>query len=63
MPTPAAWYEAAQAALARERNPEPASPRVRRLYCGDCDGVGWTEGGEELITTCARCGGSGILES
>lgn len=28
--------------------------------CGDCDGVGWVEGGEELQTVCSRCHGKGV---
>ncbi len=29
--------------------------------CGDCDGVGWVEGGETLKTTCTRCKGTGVV--
>lgn len=36
----------------------PSAEPLRR-YCGDCDGVGWVEGGETLQTTCKTCGGSG----
>lgn len=30
--------------------------------CGDCDGCGWTEGGETLKTTCRTCEGSGEVD-
>jgi hypothetical protein len=30
-----------------------------RAYCGDCDGVGWYEGGKALQTQCERCNGTG----
>lgn len=29
-------------------------------HCGDCDGVGWVEGGPTIKTTCGRCRGRGI---
>ena len=45
------------ARLKVERVPEPAK---QTRYCGDCDGVGWVEGGKALQTTCRTCGGSGI---
>ena len=32
-------------------------------YCGDCDGVGWYEGGRTLKTTCGKCGGSGLANN
>jgi len=30
-------------------------------YCGNCDGVGWIEGGKTLQTTCYACDGSGMV--
>jgi hypothetical protein len=40
---------------------KPGQPPVeQREYCGDCDGVGWVEGGPTLQTTCARCKGTGF---
>jgi hypothetical protein len=30
-------------------------------FCGDCDGVGWCEGGVALQTTCRKCNGTGIV--
>ena len=32
---------------------------VETVMCGECDGVGWTEGGETIKTTCSACGGRG----
>jgi len=29
--------------------------------CDYCDGCGWYEGGKELMTTCEKCNGTGIL--
>jgi hypothetical protein len=37
----------------------PAAAPASRAYCGDCDGVGWYEGGETLQTQCERCYGTG----
>lgn len=30
--------------------------------CGDCDGVGWVEGGKALQTACSKCKGTGSIE-
>lgn len=51
-----AWsmYRASDFAPAK---PKPAEPTAE--LCMDCDGCGWTEGGETIQTTCAKCGGSG----
>ncbi|HEY8838264.1 MAG TPA: hypothetical protein VIO16_11435 [Dehalococcoidia bacterium] len=46
--------EAVRAFLAAEEEPKPPA------YCGDCDGVGWYEGGEALQTQCERCYGTGL---
>lgn len=32
------------------------------VYCDDCDGCGWFEGGKALMTTCKTCKGKGILK-
>jgi len=32
------------------------------IYCDDCDGCGWTEGGETLQTKCKTCKGRGIVK-
>lgn len=32
-------------------------------YCGDCDGVGWYEGGRTLQTPCHKCDGSGLVKN
>ena len=32
---------------------------MAKELCGDCDGCGWTEGGETLKTPCRTCNGSG----
>lgn len=31
------------------------------VECDNCDGVGWTEGGETLQTMCPICKGTGKL--
>lgn len=31
------------------------------IYCDDCDGCGWVEGGATIKTTCAACKGAGVL--
>ena len=30
-------------------------------YCGDCDGVGWVEGGKAIKTNCKTCDGTGMV--
>lgn len=41
--------------------PSPKIGRIlRRMFCDDCDGTGWTEGGKSLKTKCRRCRGSGF---
>jgi hypothetical protein len=44
-----------QGGLVPGDDPEPLE------FCGDCDGVGWVEGGEALQSTCSRCRGAGTL--
>ncbi len=47
-----------------ENRPLPRKQRRRiwgQVYCGDCDGVGWTEGGPTLKTTCRTCAGTGLV--
>lgn len=45
----------------RERKkPLPSSPdEVRYQDCGECDGVGWYEGGPTIKTECKKCKGTG----
>ena len=33
-----------------------------QMYCDDCDGCGWVEGGETLKTDCKTCKGTGVLK-
>lgn len=33
--------------------------RKPMMWCPDCDGCGWVEGGVALQTTCKRCRGKG----
>lgn len=30
-------------------------------YCDKCDGCGWYEGGETMVTVCEDCEGTGIF--
>ncbi len=32
-------------------------------FCGACDGVGWTEGGSTIKTTCKNCKGTGQVKA
>lgn len=34
-------------------------PEPETMFCMDCDGVGWVEGGKTLQTTCRTCNGTG----
>ena len=31
-----------------------------QIFCRDCDGCGWVEGGKVLQTTCKTCNGTGF---
>ncbi len=33
------------------------------MYCDDCDGCGWREGGPTLQAKCPKCGGTGLVQS
>lgn len=47
-------------ALAALRPSVLRSPRrAADVWCGDCDGCGWFEGGPTLKTPCTKCGGTG----
>jgi NTP pyrophosphatase (non-canonical NTP hydrolase) len=44
----------------RRRHPNVADMvDTKTTYCGACDGVGWTEGGPTIKTTCKACKGTG----
>ncbi len=32
------------------------------MYCGECDGCGWVEGGPTLQSRCKACKGTGIID-
>lgn len=31
------------------------------VWCDDCDGCGWVEGGKTLQTPCSACGGAAVV--
>ena len=35
--------------------------KVGMMYCDDCDGCGWVEGGKALKTICKTCKGNGVV--
>lgn len=36
---------------------------LRIMWCDECDGTGWVEGGKALQTQCSKCKGEGrVLE-
>lgn len=36
--------------------------KTQRMYCDNCDGCGWYEGGKTLQTKCEKCNGAGKVE-
>jgi hypothetical protein len=42
----------------------PDRTEYTSAFCGDCDGCGWTEGGEagRIGATCQKCKGTGLVE-
>lgn len=52
-----AHIESARKAIAARKAHEAGA--TDKTYCGDCDGVGWVEGGEAIKTTCKTCEGTG----
>jgi NTP pyrophosphatase (non-canonical NTP hydrolase) len=48
----------------RRRHPNVADMvDTKTTYCGACDGVGWTEGGPTIKTTCKDCKGTGQVKA
>lgn len=42
-----------------ERKPKKKRKLPRLVWCDNCDGCGWYEGGKTLQTRCEKCKGTG----
>jgi hypothetical protein len=56
-------YQRRYNGYAPRRHGGPGHPAtyVPMVQCGDCDGVGWVEGGPTIQTTCRTCHGQGAI--
>jgi len=42
------------------KRPDPVL-KSNQQWCDHCDGCGWHEGGEAIVTVCKDCEGTGIF--
>lgn len=46
--------------MSEEQRPDPVL-KSGQQWCDSCDGCGWHEGGESIVTVCKDCKGTGIF--